>query len=219
MVELAIARRTNEIGASRPSHEHVHERGGAPTMRESALDGDHSTTPVTESVVLLDDAGRPTGSMAKADVHGTRTPLHLAFSCYVFDRTGDNLLLTRRAITKRTWPGVWSNSFCGHPSPDEGLQLAVSRRGREELGIDVQDPRVVLPDFRYQATDPGGIVENERCPILVATCDDDPSPDADEVMEWAWVDWTALQETATAAPMLLSPWMVLQLSRLDDWTL
>jgi isopentenyldiphosphate isomerase len=38
-------------------------------------------------------------------------------------------------------------------------------------------------------------------------------------MEWAWVDWTALQETATAAPMLLSPWMVLQLSRLDDWTL
>ena len=50
----------------------------------------------TEMVVLLDDAGAPIGQAPKASVHTTDTPLHLAFSCYLLNRTGE-LLLTRNA--------------------------------------------------------------------------------------------------------------------------
>src|SRR5919107_3950231 len=106
-----------------------------------------------ERVVLLDDEHRPAGTMPKADVHGTDTPLHLAFSVYVFDRQG-RLLTTRRALAKRTWGGVWSNTCCGHPAPGEEISEAVSRRLAEELSLEVSGLEVVLPDFSYRAVSP-----------------------------------------------------------------
>ena len=72
----------------------------------------------TDHVVLLDDEGREIGTAPKSSVHGTDTALHLAFSCHVMDDEG-RVLVTRRALGKTTWPGVWSNSFCGHPRPAE----------------------------------------------------------------------------------------------------
>src|SRR5437868_2928196 len=86
-----------------------------------------------EDVVLLDDEGRPCGRAPKAEVHHRNTPLHLAFSCWLLDADG-RTLLTRRSAAKRTWPGIWTNSFCGHPAPGEEVEAAVHRRARDELG-------------------------------------------------------------------------------------
>src|SRR3954451_3541728 len=104
-----------------------------------------------ELVVLLAEDGQQLGSAAKELVHHANTPLHLGFSCYLFDGRG-RVLVTRRALSKRTWPGVWTNSFCGHPAPGEELVAAVRRRARRELGVTIDDPVCVLPDFRYRAT-------------------------------------------------------------------
>ncbi len=175
------------------------------SVDESSVDG----TRADELVVLLDDENRPVGSMPKRLVHGETTPLHLAFSVYVFDPAG-RFLVTRRALGKQTWPGVWTNSCCGHPAPDESLEDAARRRLDDELGLGVASLEVVLPDFAYQAVSSEGLMENEFCPVLVARADRDPSPRADEVSQWAWVDWEGWCQAVASAPWAFSPWAVRQ---------
>jgi isopentenyl-diphosphate delta-isomerase len=171
-----------------------------------------------ESVVLLDEGGREIGNAAKVSVHHGATPLHLGFSCYLFDSDG-RVLLTRRALGKRTWPGVWSNSYCGHPSPGERVVDAVRRRARQELGVTIDAPVCALPAFRYRAVAADGTVENEICPVFFAHTDEPIRADLEEVMEWRWIPWQDLRSAADL-PWSISPWAVEQIPLLDgfDWT-
>ncbi|MGY8694123.1 MAG: NUDIX domain-containing protein, partial [Verrucomicrobiia bacterium] len=56
--------------------------------------------------------------MDKNSVHTANTPLHSAFSIFLFDGKG-NMLTQQRALSKKTWPGIWSNACCGHPASGE----------------------------------------------------------------------------------------------------
>lgn len=172
-------------------------------------------------VVLLDHERRPVGTAPREGVHDADTPLHLAFSCWLLDEDG-RLLVTRRALGKRSWPGVWTNSFCGHPRPGEGLVDAVARHGRSELGVDVHDVTELVPDFAYRAVDPSGVVENEFCPVFVARTSSPVRPDPDEVVEHRWLELEEFRAALRTAAWALSPWLVEQAARIDAdhlWTL
>lgn len=167
----------------------------------------------SELVVLVDDKGVPIGTAEKSEVHTANTALHLAFSCHIFNDK-NQVLITRRALGKKTWPGVWTNSACGHPGPGESMEDAIRRRARDELGIELGTITEVLPDFRYRAVDASGIVENEICPVFVAIASSDPSPSAAEVCEWQWVAPDALAAAVLSTPFVFSPWLVEQI---DQW--
>ena len=149
-------------------------------------------------------------------MHHESTPLHLAFSCWLFDPAGERVLLTRRAAAKRTWPLVWTNSFCGHPGPGEAADDAVRRRAADELGVDLGELSLELPDFRYTARMASGVTENEVCPVFTATLDGDPQPDPAEVDSFAWVPWSTLAAAVADDPERYSPWMRLQLPLLAE---
>jgi isopentenyl-diphosphate delta-isomerase len=166
---------------------------------------------MSELVVLLDDDGRPCGERDKRQVHTSDTPLHLAFSCHVFDDQG-RVLLTRRAIVKQTWPGVWTNSVCGHPAPRESMPDAIGRRAEQELGLRLVDIEPMLPDFRYRAVDASGLVENEVCPVYGASAVGPVRPDPSEVMDWHWADPQSVWRAVRATPFAFSPWLVRQVT-------
>ncbi|MBA8794876.1 isopentenyl-diphosphate delta-isomerase [Friedmanniella endophytica] len=180
-----------------------------------------------EYVVLVDADGRPSGRELKSVVHTATTARHLAFSLHLFVgeplAPGSSVLLTRRALDKKTWPGVWTNSCCGHPGPGESAESAVRRRVQDELGV-APDAwtglRCVLPDFAYRATDASGIVENEVCPVYVAELAPGVHPDQvvaanpAEVAEWAWVEWSAATASIVNTPFAFSPWAVGQVEDL-----
>ncbi|MEO5708431.1 MAG: isopentenyl-diphosphate Delta-isomerase [Nocardioidaceae bacterium] len=172
-----------------------------------------------EQVVLLDESGHAVGVADKATVHHHDTPLHLAFSCYVRSADGE-VLVTRRALHKPTWPGAWTNSVCGHPAPGESPLDAVRRRARTELGIRVDDVRLVVPAFRYRAVMADGTVENEMCPVFVATTTDAVAADPDEVDDHAWVDWASFRASVLDGTRDVSPWCVEQVRAMpeDPWT-
>jgi isopentenyl-diphosphate delta-isomerase len=171
---------------------------------------------IEEQVVLVNGDGDAVGHMAKSQVHGETTPLHLAFSVYIFG-DDDKVLMTRRALTKTTWPGVWTNSCCGHPGVNEPITVAVLRRIHDELGLEVSELSDLLPHFSYRARDVSGVWENEICPVFKAhTAQRNPQVIMNpmEVMDFAWVRWPSMAMALSAAPFAFSPWSIRQVTLL-----
>lgn len=148
-----------------------------------------STNLSKELIVYVNEQGVPTGETApKLDAHTANTRLHAAFSCYIFDKMG-RILVTQRARTKKVWPGVWTNSVCGHPGPSESNSDAIVRRALYELGAEVCDITIILPKYTYKTPPFNGIVENEFCPVYLAILASDLSPNPNEVGNYKWMNW------------------------------
>ena len=166
-----------------------------------------------ELVVLVDDNDNQIGTCPKVLVHHANTPLHRAFSSYIFNQWGE-VLVQRRAKSKKTWGGYWSNSCCGHPTVGEERVDAAKRRIKEELGIGVYDLKQVAP-YKYRfGLD--GVVEHEICPIFVAQTKDEVKPNPAEVEECLWLSWPDFKAHIEANKDNYSPWCKEQVGVLEE---
>ncbi|MGV9881395.1 isopentenyl-diphosphate Delta-isomerase [Streptomyces sp. NPDC003006] len=135
---------------------------------------------------LVDEDGRTIGTAEKLSAHQAPGQLHRAFSVFLFDEQG-RLLLQQRALGKYHSPGVWSNTCCGHPYPDEAPFAAAARRTYEELGV---SPSLLAEagTVRYNHPDPdSGLVEQEFNHLFVGMVQSPLRPDPSEVGETAFV--------------------------------
>lgn len=148
---------------------------------------------------LVDDEGVTIGTAEKHWAHQQPGRLHRAFSVFLFDRQG-RLLLQRRALGKYHSPGVWSNTCCGHPYPDEPPFVAAARRTAEELGVapallcEAGTVRYDLPD------EASGLIEREWNHLFVGLVTADVVPDPDEVDDFAFVSAQELRELQEERP-------------------
>ena len=162
--------------------------------------------PFDDMIVMVDENNIPIGTERKLPAHDGDTKLHRAFSVFLFNDKGE-LLLQQRALAKKTWPGVWSNSACGHVMLHETVEDAAQRRLKYELGVTGTELRVVLPDFRYRA-EKDGVMENEICPVLVGFVSGQPRPNPAEVNDLRWVDWNSFVTHVSDPGNGFSPWAI-----------
>ena len=160
---------------------------------------------IEECVVLVDESDKEIGIEKKQAVHSFRTPLHRAFSFFLF-RNKKELLIQQRSREKKTWPLVWSNSCCGHPLPEESYQNAVIRRTQFELGVKL-DAVTKISDYRY-CFSKDGVMENEICPIYAGFCDGRIAPNPKEVQAVKWMNWEDWLTETSQNPDLYSSWCV-----------
>ena len=165
-----------------------------------------------DRIVVVDENNTPIRTARKLEAHDGDTPLHRAFSVFLFNRAGE-LLLQQRAFSKKTWPGVWSNSCCGHPMLHETTAKAAARRLQFELGIKGVDLHLVLPDFRYRA-EKDGVVENELCPVFVGFYDGPIRANDAEVNSVRWTDWAAFIDEVGDPAKGYSPWAIEEVEQL-----
>lgn len=159
-----------------------------------------------EMVVLVDEENNPLATARKSETHHADTQLHRAFSVFLFNSKGE-LLMQRRAFGKLTWPGVWSNSCCGHTMLNERTEQAAARRLAYELGMRGVELHMALPHFRYRA-EKDGVVENEICPVLIGFTDQEPVLNRTEVAETEWVAWDDFLDSICRPDCELSPWAI-----------
>lgn len=156
-----------------------------------------------EELILVDQDDNEIGYASKADAHDGGGILHRAFSLFLFNDDGE-LLLQKRAASKRLWGDYWSNSCCSHPRRGETLAVATSRRLLDELNFEADLEYVY--QFCYEAGFGEAGSENELCHVFLGRASAELQPNASEIAEIRYVSAAALANEFGEKPDRFTPW-------------
>lgn len=161
-----------------------------------------------DTLILVDQEDNAIGYEEKEVCHVLPTKLHRAFSIFIVNGEGE-MLIHKRAMTKKTWPGYWTNACCSHPRKGETLAVATQRRLQEELGFAC--PVIHLMEFPYQVVYDETYGENEVDHIFLGTWEGPLDPDKKEIDEWSFVPIETLVRDVSQRPEKYTPWFKLAL--------
>lgn len=156
-----------------------------------------------DEVILVNERDEVIGRMEKLEAH-KKGLLHRAFSVFIFNPRGD-ILLQRRAMDKYHSAGLWSNTCCSHPRPDERIEQAASRRLKEEMGLECDVKNIFL--FQYKVDFDNGLTEHEMDYVLVGFTDEMPKPNPAEVMDWKFMSPEEIENDLQLHPEKYTFWL------------
>ncbi len=160
-----------------------------------------------EYVILVDEHDNEIGVMQKMQAH-VEGKLHRAFSIFIFNAQGE-FLLQRRALTKYHSAGLWTNTCCSHPRPNETIKDAANRRLFEEMGMNCE--LTIKTNFIYKAQFDNALTEHEFDYILTGTSNHHPKLNVDEVEEFKWLNLNAIKMDVVANPQNYTAWFKIAL--------
>lgn len=163
---------------------------------------------MSEFVTLVDSNDAVIGECEKIEAH-QKALLHRAFSVFIIKKSGKSIdiLLQRRNPIKYHCGGLWTNTCCGHPRPNETVSAGAHRRLIEEMGIVID--LTYIDKFQYRADFDNGLTENEIDHVFYAYYDDQTMKiNPEEVSEHAWISLQDLKIDLTQQPQKFTPWLL-----------
>lgn len=161
-----------------------------------------------ENIILVDENDNPIGTMEKMEAH-RKGVLHRAFSVILFNSSGE-ILLQKRSNKKYHSGGLWTNTCCSHPLPDESIENASRRRLKEEMGIDLQ-PQFAFK-FIYKTDLDNNLIEHEFDHVFIGAFDGIPVINREEVDEWKFMNLHSLRMDMKRSPESYTEWFKLMIN-------
>ncbi|HPG89288.1 MAG TPA: isopentenyl-diphosphate Delta-isomerase [Hyphomicrobium sp.] len=155
-----------------------------------------------EYVILVDGEDQQIGTAEKLEAHRAGA-LHRAFSIVIWN-SERRMLLQQRALGKYHSPGLWTNTCCGHPRPNEVVSDAATRRLAEEMGFTCTlSP---LGTISYRAEFSNGLIEHEIVHVYRGLHNGAVAPNPEEAANCAWRTLDEVRHDIAAAPDTYSVW-------------
>ena len=167
---------------------------------------------MAENIILIDEEDNKIGVIEKLEAHKLGK-LHRAFSIFVFNTKGE-MLIQQRAKEKYHCGGLWTNTCCSHPRPDEITEEAVHRRLKEEMGFDC-----VLREafkFTYYSRFENGLTEYETDHVFVGISDTEPVINKEEAMDYRWTGMRELLEDMEKNGENYTPWFRIAIEKMRE---
>ena len=158
-------------------------------------------------VVLVDTNDNVVGVADKLQAH-QKGQLHRAFSIFVARRQQGKveILLQQRAWSKYHCGGLWSNTCCSHPHPQEDLTSSALRRLQEELGFSL-DSIEWVGSHCYKAMLGNGLIEHEFDHLFIGWDQEQTiNFKRDEVNAIKWLSIDEINHQITNNPQQFTPW-------------
>ncbi|MGJ8742912.1 NUDIX hydrolase [Polaribacter sp.] len=121
-----------------------------------------------ELIDILTPEGKSTGKTAlKSEAHKNGW-FHATVHIWLFT-LDKKILLQKRALTKKVFPGLWDISVAGHIAAGEDIISAAKREVFEEIGLKLKENDLIKIGTRiHQVTHPNGIQDNEHHHVFIA---------------------------------------------------
>ena len=163
-------------------------------------------------VIHVDENDSVLGYVPKLQAHQEGL-LHRAVSILLFNEKGE-WLLQKRADHKYHSGGLWSNTCCSHPYPEEEVQTAAERRLFEEMGISCSLKKMY--SFIYRAELDNDLTEHEIDHLFFGKYEGAPILNPEEVSDWKFITLKDLEKDLLDNPENYTQWFKLIFSRVKS---
>ena len=165
-----------------------------------------------EKVILVDEHDKQIGLMEKMEAH-QKALLHRAISIFICNTKGE-WLLQRRAMSKYHSAGLWTNTCCTHPLPNEENIDAAHRRLSFEMGM--QSDLTEIFSFTYNEKLDNELTEYEFDHVFLGVTNQIPNFNTDEVMDYKYLSFSDLTEDIFKNPNNYTVWFKKIVQRVNN---